>query len=372
MVDFSKPIDLDVQAFLRWWAGELAFLVPDRLRRLLGGRTSWIFLTWRAETLEVVHRSANGTRPLGSFTLDDAGREAWRRLLEAEPELAEIRTVFRLLPDQCMTRVVKLPLATEENLQQVIAFELDRLTPFKPDQVYFGARVIERLKAAGQIRVDLAVVPKERLDLMLESMIASGWQPDYVDVSEDPFKRSHQLLPERFIVKKSRWNRWLNFGLAGVAAGLVLALLIVPVWKKSQWVDQLEAEVRKAGKAAKEVEALRQKAEQMAHEMGYLAQKKRKDPIVLDVLNELSKVMPDDTWLNGLQYKDGHLVVQGQSPSASSLIARMETSKEFKNTSFVSPVTKDVSNGLERFQIASDAVNGRSSEAPAQPENPGQ
>jgi len=372
MVDFSKPIDLDVQAFLRWWAGELAFLVPDRLRRLLGGRTSWIFLTWRAETLEAVHRTANGTRPLGSFTLDEAGREAWRRLLEAEPELAEIRTVFRLLPDQCMTRVVKLPLATEENLQQVIAFELDRFTPFKPDQVYFGARVIERLKAAGQIRVDLAVVPKDRLDLMLESMIASGWRPDYVDVSEDPYKRSHQLLPERFLVIRSRWNRWLNFGLAGLAVALFLALLIVPVWKKSEWVDQIEAEVRKAGKAAKEVEALRQEVEQMAHEMGYLAQKKRKDPIVLDVLNELSKVMPDDTWLNGFQYKDGHLVVQGQSPSASSLIARMETSEEFKNTSFVSPVTKDVSNGLERFQIASDAVNGRSSEAPAQPENPGQ
>jgi general secretion pathway protein L len=372
MVDFSKPIDLDVRAFLRWWGGELAFLVPERLRRLLGGRTDWIFLIWRVDALEAVHRTAGGERRLGAFTLDESGREAWRRLLEAEPELAEVRTVFRLLPDQCMRRVVKLPLATEENLRQVIAFELDRLTPFKSNQVYFGARVIERLKAAGQIRVDLAVAPKDRLDLMLESMIAAGWQPDYVDVSEDPYQRSHQLLPERFVVKKSRWNRWLNFGLAGLAVALVLALLILPVWKKSVWVDQLEAEVRKAAKAAKEVEALRQEAEQMAHEMGYLAQKKRKDPIVLDVLNELSKVMPDDTWLNGLQYKDGHLVVQGQSPSASSLIARMETSEAFKNTNFVSPVTKDVSSGLERFQIASDAVNGRSSEAPAQAENPGQ
>ncbi|MDD2769516.1 MAG: PilN domain-containing protein [Methylococcus sp.] len=372
MVDFSKPIDLDIQAFLRWWGSELAFLVPERVQSLLGGRSSWIFLTWQADALEAVLRTASTERRLGSFTLDAAGREAWQRLLEAEPDLAEVRMVFRLLPEQCMTRVIKLPLATEENLQQVVAFELDRLTPFKPGQVYFGARVIERLKAAGQIRVDLAVVPKDRLDLMLEAMSAAGWHPDYADVSENLFKRMHQLLPERFQVKRSRWNRWLNGGLAAIAVGLFLALLIVPVWKKSQWVDQLETEVRKAGKAAKEVEALRQEAEQKAHEMGYLAEKKRKDPLVLDVLNELSKVMPDDTWLNGFQYKDGHLVVQGQSPSASSLIARMEASAEFKNTSFVSPVTKDVSNGLERFQIASDAVNGRSSETPAQPENPGQ
>ncbi|MGK0683767.1 PilN domain-containing protein, partial [Methylococcus sp. S1M] len=76
--------------------------------------------------------------------------------------------------------------------------------------------------------------------------------------------------------------------------------------------------------------------------------------------------------LNCNQYKQGQLVVHGKSTSASSQIALKETSEEFKKTSFVSPVTKEVSNGLDRFQIASDAVNGRSSVASALSENPGQ
>jgi general secretion pathway protein L len=58
------------------------------------------------------------------------------------------------------------------------------------------------------------------------------------------------------------------------------------------------------------------------------------------------------------------IIIQGQSPSASSLIQGIETSAFFHNVSFVSPVTKDTSNGLERFQIASDVVNGRYSEKP--------
>ncbi|HWP00143.1 MAG TPA: PilN domain-containing protein [Methylococcus sp.] len=369
MLQLNQPIDWDFRSFLRWWAGELAFLVPSRVRALLDRGTPWIFLTWKDGVLEAVYRTSSEERPLGNFPADDQGRLEWQRCLEAAPELREAALVFRLLPDQCLARTVKLPAATEENLRQVMAFEMDRFTPFKADQTYFDVRVVERLKAAGQIRVELAVVPRDRLDGMLETLVAYGWQPDYVDVSDDPRQRRQQLLPERFRKPRRNWRRAINIGLAVVAASLLLLLGLLPPWKESRWVEQLENEVKKASKSAKEVESLRQQAEQLTHEIGYLLEKKRTEPIVLDVLNELSKVMPDDTWLNGLQYKDRRLIVQGQSPSASSLISRMEASPYFKNTSFVSPVTKDVSSNLERFQIASEAVNARFAETPAASEN---
>ena len=82
----------------------------------------------------------------------------------------------------------------------------------------------------------------------------------------------------------------------------------------------------------------------------------------IDALEELSRVIPDGTWLNGLQFNNRRIIIQGQSPSASSLIQRIEASAFFQNVSFVSPVTKDTANGLERFQIAADAANGRFSE----------
>jgi general secretion pathway protein L len=87
---------------------------------------------------------------------------------------------------------------------------------------------------------------------------------------------------------------------------------------------------------------------------------------MVDMLNELTRVIPDQTSLYGLQYRDRKLVIQGRSPAASSLIELIEASPYFKNTSFVSPVIKDIASGQERFQIASEAVNGRSSENPVQ------
>ncbi|NJD07458.1 MAG: PilN domain-containing protein, partial [Methylococcaceae bacterium] len=105
---------------------------------------------------------------------------------------------------------------------------------------------------------------------------------------------------------------------------------------------------------------------QRQNEQGFLSRKKLTEPTMLDMLNDLTKVMPDDTWLNGLQYRDRKVTIQGQSPAASSLIERIEASAFFKNTSFVSPVTKDVASGQERFQITSEVTNGGLSEKPSE------
>jgi len=276
--------------------------------------------------------------------------------------------LLRLTQGQGLRRGLKLPAATEENLDQVLAFEMDRLTPFKADRVYFSARVEGRLTATRQIAVDLALTPREKLDAMLEELGQGGWRPDTVDLAGDLPPAGHNLLPEKYRPTRSRWPQILNWTLAGMATLFLVLLLALPVIVQQGLVDQLEHEVKKASKVAAEVETLRQEADKLMHETHFLGEKKRTEPILLDSLDELTRVIPDKTWLNGLQYKDRRVVMQGQSPSASSLIELIEASDYFKNTSFVSPVTKDTASGLERFQIASDVVNGRFSKKTDTPE----
>ena len=49
-----------------------------------------------------------------------------------------------------------LPAAVEEDLQQALAYDLDRHTPFKPDELYFDAAIVGRDAQRGEIRVDWA------------------------------------------------------------------------------------------------------------------------------------------------------------------------------------------------------------------------
>ncbi len=74
------------------------------------------------------------------------------------------------------------------------------------------------------------------------------------------------------------------------------------------------------------------------------------------IQKELSLLIKDDTWLNYLQYSDGHLQIQGESAHASSLIAVLEASELFAHVRFASPVTQDAVSKLERFQITLDVI----------------
>jgi general secretion pathway protein L len=361
----DTPINLDVGQFFRWWTSELAACVPARLKKALGQSIDYLVLSRDGNGLAVVYRGAEeAERPLGHFSLDEAGRQKREDLFRETPELAEATVLLRLNGGQALRKTLKLPLAAEENLTQVLAFEMDRLTPFKSDQVYYGARVAGRSPATRQITVDMALTPRAKLDTLLEELAVAGWQPEIVDVAGDGALGAFNLLPEKFRPERSRWPRLANTALATLIVVLFAALLVLPVWSARSTADTLEEEVRKAGKVAKQVEELREQVEKLEHETRFLENKKRTEPSVLGMLDELTRIMPDNTWLNGLQYKDRKIVVQGQSPSASSLIELIDKSDHFQNTSFVSPVTKDTGSGLERFQIASEVIHGKPSAEP--------
>lgn len=362
MLKFNMPLETQLREFWQWWSGELLALVPAGLRQLLGSGGEYLVLSRDGQGVALWHRRADGETRLASLPLDDTGETARLRFLQEHPKLDDLAIVLKLENHQGLRKQIKLPMAAAENLQQVIAFEMDRMTPFKSDQVYFSALVASRLKATRQIVVDLVLTPKTKLDSILEDLTAAGWRPERVYLDGETRIGSYDLLPEKFRPPHRRLPGILNGILAGLIVTLLTLVAIVPLWSANNEVKRLQDQVKKTARIAQEVESMREQAEKLQHQARFLQDRKHVEPVLLDMLEELTRVIPDGTWLNGLQYANRRLIVQGQSPSASSLLQRIETSAFFRNVSFVSPVTKDTSNGLERFQIAGDAVNGRFSE----------
>ncbi|MFZ4702233.1 MAG: PilN domain-containing protein [Candidatus Methylumidiphilus sp.] len=366
MLKLDTNIDLNLQQFLHWWGSELAYFIPKPVLKLLGGGRARLVMTRKTAGLGMTYLEGEGIRDFGLVTLDDNAISKRQQLFAENPELDNAELILRLSPDQSLTRVFKLPAVAEENLQQVTAFEMDRLTPFTAGQVYYDVKLVERLAATRQIRVELALTPKNTLDSIMDELLVSGWRPERVDVETGQDSLAHNLMPEKFRPRQSRLPKIITIASATLLVTLLLAALALPIVMNQRMLDELQAQVRAVSKVAKEVQELKENAEKLANEHDFLLQKKSHEPVLVDMLEELTKVIPDQTSLNGLQYREHKVIIQGQSPAASSLIERMEASPYFKNTSFVSPVTKDVSNGQERFQIASEVVNGRFSEKPSQ------
>ncbi len=71
------------------------------------------------------------------------------------------------------------------------------------------------------------------------------------------------------------------------------------------------------------------------------------------LVEDLSRLLPDTTWVQQLEVKPGakvrELQIAGETGSSSQLIEMLESRESSSNASFKSPLTKGVTPNTERF-----------------------
>jgi len=72
---------------------------------------------------------------------------------------------------------------------------------------------------------------------------------------------------------------------------------------------------------------------------------------LVDTLAELSRAVPDGSWLISLGLSGRDLVLDGLSPSAATTALALEQSRAFSSVVFRSSITRDPGTGLEHFQL---------------------
>lgn len=361
-----NPLQMDARAFLDWWAAELATLLPRRVKVLAGVVRRDLVVTLEQGMLEATLVDGTQRESLGRYAHDANGQQAWGALFRARKELAECRVVLRLTQAQSLSRVLTLPRAVAENLKQTMGFELDRHTPFQQDQAYYAASILERRPGSGQITVLLAVTPRSVLDRLLRELASFGLTPTLVQAAHEqigPGANRCNLLPEERRPRPRLRLRLLQTIPAVAVAVLVVGCFVLPVWWYLAARDALELQVNQQRRLAAKVLEYKNEAEALTQRAGFLVQRRLQGPFLIDVINELSRLLPDDTWLTNFTYRDHRLQIQGYAPAASQLIERIEASPRFQNTAFASPITRDRNLNLERFQITIQ-VNGATIDTP--------
>lgn len=127
--------------------------------------------------------------------------------------------------------------------------------------------------------------------------------------------------------------------LAAVAALLLLAVILTPLLRGQRRLDSVTASIERLLPEIQEVAALRDEIAELEHRRGQLTSMLDSRPGMLNILKEFTRVVPDDTWLTELKYKDDAVEISGYSQSASALIALLESSAYFTGVRFSGAVT---------------------------------
>ncbi len=339
-------------AFFAWWGGELRALLPPRWRAALADGAGWHLLQqvdggWRLRRAGQAEPLARWSDELDAVAQQAALAAAWHG---TDPE--DRRLALLLPPAAVLRRTLQLPLAARANLRQVMAFEMDRQTPFSAAQVYYAVRELVQPAAPGRCSAELLAVRRDTLDPLLARLRALGITVDAVDLAQDAGRLGVDLLPPEQAAHRTRPRLRLNLLLG--AACVLLLLLAMGSWlhNRESALAQMQAQVEAMRGEAQQVAGLRKQLQDDAGAAGFLAQRKAQRATVLGVLLDLTRRLPSSAWLERFSLDDnGQVAFQGQSPQAAKLLDLLKGSPLLDNANFQGSIQSDPATGKERFYM---------------------
>jgi general secretion pathway protein L len=335
--------------FFTWWRGELAGMLPDTWRRRLERRHDTLLLVPDGDQVRVGRRDNGRVEELGSIdtTLPGAGGQVASMLSGLSP--ASTRVEVAVPPEKLLVKQILLPAAAEENLRQVLGFEMQRQTPFRVEQVFFNHRVTARRPESRQIAVQLSVVPRGVVEGVLNSLV--DW--DLVPAADNGrVEQGDGIFSFAPSDAAQRPSSRLKGGLVILNLALLVCVVAIPLAQQQRHLDRLHARFDEVRTAATAASGLQERIDRHGARSRYLYARKAEHPASVELLEELSRRLPDDTWLFRLEMRDGNVFLQGTSARASSLIGELEQSRFLEGVQFASPVTQDGASGRERFHVS--------------------
>lgn len=350
----KQPQSSPILRLLKWWARELGDMVPAVLRPRIRPPSKLLWAQVDAGHLNLWRWSRGGKQTIGQLPLDAAHANEQKVAFDALLSRAGRPPLGVALSDaQILRKKLGLPLAASQNLRQVLAFELGRQTPFTHDQAYFDARTLSEDRARQSLQVELVVAPRQQLDELNACFKAWSVSPQFIAIESELASNGDcvNLLPPELRPRPGTARYWGYAAMASVTILLLAAVLLYPLWQKREIAIALLAPLSHAQQRAHVVEGLKKEQERVLAEYNYPGEAKLARPPVVAMLEEISRLLPDNTWLQQLDIKSQEISLQGNTTGSSRLINLFEKSRLFADAQFKSPLVK-APGGEERFQLA--------------------
>lgn len=338
--------------FLRWWSSELIGCLPPRWRQRFQVVERPVLLEHADDGLRVSRQAEHGREPIGQLPAADpaALSAALDSLLGEDGRRAQ--RVLLVPSHSVLRRTLSLPAAALENLGNVLGFELDRQTPFRQDQVHFDSRVLPHPSDARQVPVQLGLITRESLDAALSGIGTLSDTLSAVDIDESGQRAGFNFLPPE---RRRRRDYRVVLLLAVLALGTLFFLWLGMnrmLDNRAEAIALLEAEVDARRDEARAVTRLREELDQATAGANFLAVEKASQPSMLLLLDDLTRRLPDDTYLERLSVARGELVLAGQSEQAPKLLELLQDSPLLSTPSLSGPIQPGNLPGKDRFNIA--------------------
>jgi general secretion pathway protein L len=334
------------------WIAAVAGAVNSTASRFMVHRQIWLIeedsdtLTAKAAPVkkgaalpDVSFRTSNG-RPSPSLPAD------WESALRGS------RVEIMLRSDDVLFRSLDFPKRAVDFLDGMIRAQIDRLTPWSANDVVFGWSHPANI-ANERIQLTLAATSKDKIQPLVQLARNLG-AASMTAFAEPP---SSEGAPVKFKVFETSLHsavgrtvdlpRILRISL--LSTGLLAAISLALAAYVGNTLDAEQQQLLR--RIAERRASLRLQTAGGGSAQDLLAKRKQTTPSSVMVLESISRVLPDSTYVTELRVEGDKLQVVGISQDAPSLIKLMEQSPQFSRATFFAPTTRAQSDPGERFHI---------------------
>lgn len=309
-------------------------------------------------------------------------------------------------------KTLRFPLAVKENIHSAVRFDLEKHVPIPEHDVCFDCQILSEEKSQKQLHILLVIAKKQDILHYLKAMrslgriagidLASAGMFNYMHHSQKP--TTSGLAIADIIRKRSDENDAVDLsgtdlptselapayglalkGLTSVPVDLnliptelrkkpsrlgIYTMLVLVVFlflsavavagsyfvRQNLILKRLDAQLSGLSSKISDLDRIRQRNEELEDRLSYLKTLNSGDISALDILRELTRVIPDTAWVQSLTYSEEGLQIEGHAESATELIPLLEASPMLRNVVFLSTITKG-RDGKERFRIGLDLVS---------------
>ena len=267
---------------------------------------------------------------------------------------------------------VHLPLPREERASRIIhtlkRSSRDGGSPSKSTFFVYGLDADETFRTdleAGEVEAVLAP-PLNRMDTFREISKPYQIYPSIgIPLKELVNTRFNlNLLPFEMRKRVRQIGKPLTIILAGIALALTLTWGAGVIVGYQTELNQVNDEIKKRKPEVESIVKLQKQKDECCKEMSGLEKIRAGEVSKTDLLEELTKILPDTVWIWNFKYTGKEVEISGFADSASNLIPLIDKSPLFEKVEFLAPVTKERlmrgtdTKEYERFKIKA-RIEGR-------------
>lgn len=333
----------------QWWTSELADLLPGRMSSKLPNHQADVTVGIDAKGTFVSLDTAKRGDPSMAAQNGDASEiaEALGRLALARPDAA---VQLRLPSTACFERHVDIPASARRQAKSILELDLERSTPFKIADVYVAETYAPAAGRKGWITASQFIVKRKAAEKAIAALDGLGLKTGSIDCWAADGKAP---VPVNFLSTASPQPPPYS-----TRPVLAMCLLAVALSASAAWIAISRREAALA-ELEREVSVVRVKADAQRQTQSAADETYRAIVAVrawkvahissVEILNELTRLLPDDVTLNDFKREGDTIDIAGLAKSVAAAIPILERSAMFNDALLTAPVTFDAATDRERL-----------------------